>query len=220
VDAVSEAVSVGVTNPGQVMMMYGSTIIVLLVLDKPVTDTQLWCNPYILPGTYCSIAGMATSGSLTRWFRDQVGKDLVAAETAGGANAYGELVKEAQLSRPVQKVCSFCRISAANALPSMTRAPAVCISVSLWLIPADICSGRRSRGSATACAITLTYARSQCQDHRGCGGRRRHKESHLAASDQRYLQDRPAGTGGHLWRSYGDAFMAGLGVGAFKSAQM
>jgi xylulokinase len=38
---------------------------------------------------------MATSGALTRWFRDQAGKDLIAAESAGGANAYSELVKEA-----------------------------------------------------------------------------------------------------------------------------
>jgi xylulokinase len=43
---------------------------------------------------------MATSGSLTRWFRDQFAPELVAAEKSGGAPAYAELVKEAAETKP------------------------------------------------------------------------------------------------------------------------
>jgi xylulokinase len=43
---------------------------------------------------------MATSGSLTRWFRDNFAKELIEAENAGGENAYSELVKEALETKP------------------------------------------------------------------------------------------------------------------------
>ncbi len=96
VDAVSESVSVGVVKPGQMMIMYGSTIIMLEVMDCYMTERSLWGQPYAFKGTYGMIGGMATSGALTRWFRDKVAQDLVVAEQNGGANAYGELVKEAE----------------------------------------------------------------------------------------------------------------------------
>ena len=38
---------------------------------------------------------MSTSGALTRWFRDQCAPDLVAAEEAGGDVAYAELARRA-----------------------------------------------------------------------------------------------------------------------------
>lgn len=94
-DAPAEAVSVGVTSPGQMMLMYGSTVFLIQVVDKPLADARLWAAPYLFPGTWCMEAGMATSGALTRWFRDHLAPDLVAAEQAGGANAYGRLTRQA-----------------------------------------------------------------------------------------------------------------------------
>ncbi|MEA3327861.1 MAG: FGGY-family carbohydrate kinase [Chloroflexota bacterium] len=94
-DAAAESVSVGVTNPGQMMLMYGSTVFIIEVLDKPIADERMWANPYLFEGTSALLAGMATSGSLTRWFRDQLTYDLVAAEENGGPNAYGAITKEA-----------------------------------------------------------------------------------------------------------------------------
>jgi len=94
-DGASDAFSVGVVSSGQMMLMYGSTIFIVAVLDKPVTDERLWASPYLFEGTSALLAGMATSGTLTRWFRDKIAADLVAAEEAGGANAYNALTKEA-----------------------------------------------------------------------------------------------------------------------------
>jgi xylulokinase len=95
IDAGAEALSVSVTKPGELMMMYGSTIFMIQVTDNDqARDKRLWAGPYLFPGTWCLLAGMATSGSLTRWFRDTFAKDLVAAEEAGGENAYSVLVKE------------------------------------------------------------------------------------------------------------------------------
>lgn len=101
IDAGAEALSVGVTKPGEMMMMYGSTIFMIQVTDNDqAREKRLWAGPYLFPGTWCLLAGMATSGSLTRWFRDQFAPDLVAAEKSGGASAYAELVKEAAETKP------------------------------------------------------------------------------------------------------------------------
>ncbi|MBO8127463.1 MAG: FGGY-family carbohydrate kinase [Firmicutes bacterium] len=100
VDAAAEAVSVGVVSPGQIMIMYGSTVFMIEVLAQPKVDPRLWSAPYLFPGTHCMMAGMATSGALTRWFRDHFAKDLVMQEQETGINAYGQLAQEAAQAPP------------------------------------------------------------------------------------------------------------------------
>lgn len=96
IDAGAEALSVGVTEPGEMMLMYGSTIFIIQVTDNDqARDKRLWAAPYLFPGTWCLLAGMATSGALTRWFRDSFAADLVAAEAEGGEPAYSILTREA-----------------------------------------------------------------------------------------------------------------------------
>jgi xylulokinase len=95
-DASAEAVSVGVVKPGQMMLMYGSTIFMYLVTSQPRVDERLWAARYLFPGTSAFAAGTATSGSLTRWFRDKLTPDLLLTEKSGGENAYSALIREAQ----------------------------------------------------------------------------------------------------------------------------
>lgn len=76
VDALSEALSVGVERASDLMIMYGSTTFFILVLDEPVRDPRVWLTAGAFPGQYVLAAGMATTGSLTRWFRDQLAADL------------------------------------------------------------------------------------------------------------------------------------------------
>lgn len=76
VDALSEALSVGVQNPGDLMVMYGSSTFFILVLAEPIKDPRVWLTAGAFPGQYVLAAGMATTGSLTRWFRDQLAPDL------------------------------------------------------------------------------------------------------------------------------------------------
>ncbi len=73
VDAWAEALSVGVRRPGDVMLMYGSTMFVVQVLPGLRTSPLLWTTAGIEPGTYTAAAGMATSGILTSWMRDVMG---------------------------------------------------------------------------------------------------------------------------------------------------
>jgi len=76
IDAAAEAVSVGTAGPGDMMMMYGSTIFIIQVTDTPVRDPRLWYAPWLYPDRHASMAGLATSGTLTHWFRDQFAKEL------------------------------------------------------------------------------------------------------------------------------------------------
>lgn len=76
IDAAAEAVSVGVREAGDMMMMYGSTVFIILVTENRVQDGRLWYAPWLYPGTHASMAGLATSGTLTHWFRDEFAADL------------------------------------------------------------------------------------------------------------------------------------------------
>ena len=94
IDAAAEAVSVGVRAPGDMMMMYGSTVFLIEVTEARVQDPRLWYAPWLTPGSHASMAGLATSGTLTHWFRDRFARDLPR-ETA-----FAELAKEAEASPP------------------------------------------------------------------------------------------------------------------------
>jgi xylulokinase len=96
VDALAEALSVGVVAPGDLMIMYGSTTFFVLVLDRPLIAGPLWLTAGVEPGRWALAAGLATSGSAMAWFRDQFARDLVAAEAAGGPNAFAALAAEAE----------------------------------------------------------------------------------------------------------------------------
>jgi len=97
IDAISEAVSVGVTQPGDLMMMYGTTAFLVLVVDRlGPPDRTVWQTPYAFPGSFDIEAGMATTGALMRWFRDNFAREELAAERSGGPNAYAALLAEAE----------------------------------------------------------------------------------------------------------------------------
>ncbi len=97
VDAAAEAVSVGVSESGDMMMMYGSTIFIIMLVDERVRDGRLWYAPWLFEGQHASMAGLTTSGTLTHWFREHLARDLSreeafpiltaeAAESPPGAN--------------------------------------------------------------------------------------------------------------------------------------
>lgn len=94
VDALSEGISVGVVQPGDLMIMYGSTAFFILVLDAPAPDERMWTVGGAFAGQYNLAAGMATTGSLTRWFRDELAAGLPE-ETA-----YATLFAEAETVEP------------------------------------------------------------------------------------------------------------------------
>ncbi len=94
IDAASEAVSVGVRDSGDMMMMYGSTIFIVTITENRVRNPRLWHAPWLFPDAHASMAGLATSGTLTHWFRDQFARELAKEE------AFPILASEAENSPP------------------------------------------------------------------------------------------------------------------------
>ncbi|WP_367718223.1 FGGY-family carbohydrate kinase [Nitratireductor sp. GISD-1A_MAKvit] len=76
IDAAAEAVSVGVLGTGEMMMMYGSTMFIILVTDHRVEDGRLWYAPWLFEGQHACMSGTSTSGTLTRWFQEQFAREL------------------------------------------------------------------------------------------------------------------------------------------------
>lgn len=68
-DAFSEAVSVGVREPGDLMLMYGTTMATLEISDKALATRSLWSTAGLFEETYALFAAMSTSGALTDWVR-------------------------------------------------------------------------------------------------------------------------------------------------------
>jgi xylulokinase len=73
VDAWAESFSAGVRAPGDLMLMYGSTMFFVQTLERPLADPVLWTTAGVEPGSYTLAAGMATAGLVTAWVRDLVG---------------------------------------------------------------------------------------------------------------------------------------------------
>lgn len=94
IDAAAEALSVGTDTYGDMMMMYGSTIFIILKAHSMVTDPRIWYAPWLFEGEHASMAGLATSGTLTHWFRDQIARDHSVQD------AFPALAEEAAKSPP------------------------------------------------------------------------------------------------------------------------
>jgi xylulokinase len=73
VDAWAEAFSIGTRKPGDLMLMYGSTMFLVQVLRGFVTHPQLWTTCGVERGSRTLAAGMSTSGSLVSWIREFAG---------------------------------------------------------------------------------------------------------------------------------------------------
>jgi xylulokinase len=95
IDAWAEALSAGVRRPGDLMLMYGTTMFMVEVSGEPRPDRRLWLTRGVFPGSYTRAAGMATSGALTAWFRELVGSppfESLLAEAAAVPPGAGGLV--------------------------------------------------------------------------------------------------------------------------------
>ena len=101
IDAAAEAISVGVIGPKDMMMMYGSTMFYILVTDKILSDKRLWYSPWLFDGEHSSMGGLATSGTLTHWFKNNFAKEITSDDV------FIKLAKEAEQSPPGSKGIIF-----------------------------------------------------------------------------------------------------------------
>jgi xylulokinase len=86
VDAYSEAFSVGVRQPGDQMLMYGSTMFLVQVIADYHSDPTLWTTAGVEKGSLALAAGTSTAGSMIGWLQGVTGgasfDDLMAEASA------------------------------------------------------------------------------------------------------------------------------------------
>jgi xylulokinase len=78
IDAWAEALSAGVCDPGDTMLMYGTTMFIVEIARAFRPDARLWSTQGVFQGTCTYAAGLSTSGGLTVWLRDIVGREFEA----------------------------------------------------------------------------------------------------------------------------------------------
>jgi xylulokinase len=208
VDAAAEAESVGVLDSGDMMVMYGSTVFIIMITAERVRDPRLWYAPWLFPGQHASMAGLATSGTLSHWFRDQFARDL------DPASAIPALAAEAEQSPPGARGLVLLPYFSGERTPIHDpHAKGVLFGLNLTHTRGDI---YRAIFEGIACgtnAIIETYL-AVGQDPRAIlavGGGTRNKVWAQASSDisgrTQVVREKTVGA------SYGDAFLAALAVG-------
>jgi xylulokinase len=208
IDAAAEAISVGVLDAGEMMLMYGSTIFTIRVGSERIRDPRLWHAPWLFADQHASMAGLATSGTLTHWFADQLGRDL------NSEAAMAALAAEAQASPPGANGLVFLPYFSGERTPIHDpNAKGAIVGLTLAHTRADIYRAALEGIAFATNAIFDTYAEAGAPPSRivAVGGGLRNRIWTQATSDVSGLRQdvREISIGA----SYGDAFLARLALG-------
>jgi xylulokinase len=209
IDAAAEAVSVGVRRPGDLMLMYGSTVFVIEITPGRLADPRLWTAPWLFPGSHAAMAGLATSGTLTQWFRE------ITAPGLPRDDAFGRLMAEAEASPPGAKGLICLPYFSGERTPIHDpHARGVFFGLDLTHNRGDLFRAALEGIAAATRHITDTYAEAGAAPSRvmAVGGGTKMAPWLQATSDMTGLpQELRRVTVG---ASYGDAFLAALAIGA------
>jgi len=215
IDASAEAVSVGVLKSGDMMLMYGSTIFIIMITDKRVRDGRLWYAPWLFPDQHASMSGLSTSGTLSHWFREQFARDL------DPATAVTTLLAEAETSPPGARGLVLLPYFSGERTPIHDpHAKGVVFGLNLTHTRADI---YRSifEGIAYGTAHIFDTYRDAGQDPKAIysvGGGTKNRVWGQATSDvsgrRQIVREKTIGA------SYGDAFLAAVAMGDVKAGDI
>ena len=215
IDAAAEAVSVGVTEPSQMMMMYGSTIFIIEITAEPISDKNLWYAPWLFPGQHAAMAGISTTGTLTHWFR------RVAAQDLEPADAIRILNEEAQASPPGANGLVLLPYFSGALTPLFdAKAKGLIFGLDLTHTRGDMFRAALEGIALATRHILETYAeagQSPRSIHAVGGGTKStvwREATSNACNVSQVLREKSWGA------SFGDAFLAALAVGDVKPGDM
>jgi xylulokinase len=216
-DAAAEAVAAGLAAPGDMMVMYGSSTFFILRTNGPAVPRGYWASRFLEPDTFVVAGGTATAGSLTRWFRDNFGAEERAAQSAGGANAYAALASLAASSPPGARGLVVLPYFSGERTPlNDPDARGVIFGLTLGHARADV-----YRAVLESVGFSIRH-NLEALKAEGCrasrilavgGGTRNPGWMQIVSDIAGIEQVVPAR---QIGASYGDAFLAGVGVGMFS----
>jgi xylulokinase len=215
VDAAAEAISVGVLDAGDMMLMYGSTIFIILLTEARVRDPRLWYAPWLFPDQHASMAGLATSGTLTHWFRDQLARDL------NTDTAFAELAAEAEQSPPGANGLVALPYFSGERTPIHDADAKGCVfGLDLTHTRGDIYRALLEGIAYGTNHVFDTYAEAGQRPERvfAVGGGIKNRVWSQATSDISGLDQMVRRN--TVGASFGDAFLAALGVGDAKASDI
>lgn len=215
VDAAAEAFSVGVLDAGDMMLMYGSTIFIIMLTETRVRDPRLWYAPWLFPGQHASMSGLATSGTLTHWFRDQFAREL------DPKGAFIELAAEAEKSPAGANGLVVLPYFSGERTPIHDpHAKGVIFGLNLTHTRGDIYRAVLEGIACGTAHVFETYAEAGQRPQKvlAVGGGTKNRVWSQATSDvsgfTQIICEKTVGA------SYGDAFLAALGIGDVSRADI
>jgi xylulokinase len=220
-DGVAEALSVGVVDPGDIMITYGSAAVLMLVLREPRSAPNLWPGAGAFPGTYTLTGGPSATGSITSWFRRELAREIPQRSSEEISQAHGMLATEAEQSPPgAHGLLMLPYFSGERSPISDPNARGVLAGLNLSHTRGDIyraileASGFAARHTmehmeATGAQIRRVVAVG--------GGSISNLWVQIMSNVTGWPQDVPVA---RMGASYGDAFLAGLAIGAVKDTSL
>lgn len=217
-DASAEAISAGLANVGDMMLMLGSSIFFILKTDRLVKSKKFWTSNFLSKDTYAFLGGLSTSGSLTRWFLNEFGHVELSAEKQGGPIAYAALADLAASSPAGAKGLVALPYFEGERTPLHDpMAKGVLFGLSIKHTRADV-----YRSILESVAYGIRHNLDEMQEEQvkperilAVGGGTKNRVWLQIVSDVSNIPlcvpEQQIGA------SYGDAFLAGLGVGVFDN---
>lgn len=99
-DAAAEAFSAGIVEPGDLMIMLGSSMYLICLTEKPISDKRLWNSEYLIPGIHSIQGATNNMGTVTKWMKETLFPDFMQEEKECGKNAYERMAEEGKSIAP------------------------------------------------------------------------------------------------------------------------
>lgn len=102
IDAYVAMLGLGVTQPGQMALVMGTSTCHMALCESGLFETHVW-GPYpdaLLPGTWVLEGGQTTTGAIVTWFRDQFGEAAARRAEAAGKSVWDVLDADAAAVPP------------------------------------------------------------------------------------------------------------------------
>lgn len=208
-DSPAEAVGSGVVGEGELMAMYGSSGYFIRVGDRLRVGDDLWSAPFVFEDTYVLAAGTSTAGTATRWIADLL--DITADRDE---DTFSTLIALASESEPGARGLLALPHFAGERTPFQDPASrGVLMGLGLEHTRSDVARAVLEGVGHSIAAAILSFRSADAPIDRvvAIGGATKNPYIIGTVSTVTGLTQVVADTPG---ASFGDAFLAALGVGA------